>query len=269
MQRYRLRFLLQEVDLSTNEVLIGRSSNCQFTLDDPMVSRKHARIVLTPHSAQLIDLASRNGLRLNGVPVEEPVDLHDGDSIGIGSQELMFLVVDAARGERRPTGQLKLCTACDIPYSRMDACCPHCGAIATEVDTLSGEPITSSGSAWTLDLLGEVIEPALKSGRAIQAERMLSRGAVDLENSIDAGHTVDVQKLERLLQCAVRLGYLTGRARWIDWAASVYRRVGLPPGDEMRRLTRPDVVPNDPDISLAARRLHRWSDSQRAIQTSN
>ena len=223
-----------------------------------MVSRKHVRLELGLHRARLFDLASRNGLRVNGQLVHGDVELNDGDRIGLGTQELTFLIVEAAQGEKRPTGYLKVCTACDIPSPRSAACCPHCGAIATEVEPATESAVTETGSIWTLDLLGEVIEPALKSGRVVHAERMFSRGAADLENSIDAGEKVDVQKLERLLQFAVRLGYLTGRVRWIDWAIGIYRRVGLPPGDEMRRLTRPDAVPQNPDLATAARRLHHW-----------
>jgi hypothetical protein len=37
--RFRLRFLLQELDLIGPVVTLGRSSECQITLEDPLVSR--------------------------------------------------------------------------------------------------------------------------------------------------------------------------------------------------------------------------------------
>ena len=46
MARYRLRFLLQEFDLPRGTTLIGRSSECQVTIEDPLVSRQHARILI-------------------------------------------------------------------------------------------------------------------------------------------------------------------------------------------------------------------------------
>ena len=44
--RYRLRFLLQEFDLPRGITVIGRSLDCNLTIEDPLVSRQHARIVV-------------------------------------------------------------------------------------------------------------------------------------------------------------------------------------------------------------------------------
>ena len=255
LRRYRLRFLLQETDLRGPNVLIGRSDNCQITLDDPMVSRKHARLELAPDHARLVDLDSRNGVRLNGEPINESATLRDGDRVGIGAQELVFIVADEAHGERRPTGRLRLCVACDIPYSKASPNCPRCGAVPTQEMSVEQTP---THSTWTLHLLTEVIEPALNNGRVVHAERMLSKGAADLEASIKAGGSIDVERLERLLLCAVRLGYLTGRARWLTWATQIYEQVGLLPGQDMVRLTRPDAVPDVPEIKSVAKTIYEW-----------
>ena len=45
--RYRLRFHLQEVDLTGDEVVVGRGSMGHVTIDDPMLSRRHMRIDLS------------------------------------------------------------------------------------------------------------------------------------------------------------------------------------------------------------------------------
>ncbi|UCH28346.1 MAG: FHA domain-containing protein [Myxococcales bacterium] len=47
--RYRLRFHLQEVDLTGEEVVIGRGSMCHVTIEDPMLSRRHVLIDLGGH----------------------------------------------------------------------------------------------------------------------------------------------------------------------------------------------------------------------------
>jgi len=77
--RYRLRFVLQELDLPQGVTIIGRSLDCNLTLEDPLVSRRHARIVLDATGARIEDLDSRNGVRVNGVAVREPVVLRSGD----------------------------------------------------------------------------------------------------------------------------------------------------------------------------------------------
>ena len=75
MARYRLRFLLQEFDLPRGATLIGRSSDCHVTIEDPLVSRQHARIVIDGDDATLQDLGSRNGVKLNGASTVVTTDI--------------------------------------------------------------------------------------------------------------------------------------------------------------------------------------------------
>ena len=58
MARYRLRFLLQEFDLPRGATILGRSSDCHVTIEDPLVSRQHARIMVRGEEATLEDLGS-------------------------------------------------------------------------------------------------------------------------------------------------------------------------------------------------------------------
>lgn len=50
---------------------IGRASSCDIRLDEPSVSRKHARLQIRGGAARVEDLGSSNGTRLNGVDVNE------------------------------------------------------------------------------------------------------------------------------------------------------------------------------------------------------
>ena len=88
MNRFRLRFLLQEIDLPQGDTLIGRSANCQVTLDDPLVSREHARIRIAGASATLEDLGSRNGTTVGGVKITGAVPVESGTVIRIGRTTL-------------------------------------------------------------------------------------------------------------------------------------------------------------------------------------
>src|SRR3954463_6857632 len=87
LTRFRLRFLLQEIDLPQGETLVGRSANCQVTLDDPLVSREHARIRIQGSGAVVEDLGSRNGVQVGGKPIVGSAALCSGDRIRIGTQE--------------------------------------------------------------------------------------------------------------------------------------------------------------------------------------
>jgi pSer/pThr/pTyr-binding forkhead associated (FHA) protein len=69
---------------------LGRAKDAPLRVDNPTVSRKHARIVLTEDRAKayIQDTGGANGTRLNGVNVERLVVLSDGDTIGVGDVEL-------------------------------------------------------------------------------------------------------------------------------------------------------------------------------------
>ena len=64
-------------------ITIGRSGDNVLVLDDPAVSRHHARIQARGGALVLTDLGSTNGTRVNGSSIREVV-LGDGDDIGIG-----------------------------------------------------------------------------------------------------------------------------------------------------------------------------------------
>ena len=75
--------------LDKPEVVMGRSSEAAFQVDDDGISRKHAKVVMgaTGHF-QLVDLGSTNGTYLNGNRVSV-AELTDGDKIQIGSNTVI------------------------------------------------------------------------------------------------------------------------------------------------------------------------------------
>ena len=76
--------------LEPGETVIGRDPGAGLFIDDPSVSRRHARIVVTSESATLEDLGSKNGTYLGDQRVEAPVPLDDGARIRIGTVALTF-----------------------------------------------------------------------------------------------------------------------------------------------------------------------------------
>ena len=69
--------------------MIGRSPDCQVVLKDFGISRQHAKIVVGEDGVRIIDLKSKNGTQVNGVPVVE-APLKDGDRILLGKFQLTF-----------------------------------------------------------------------------------------------------------------------------------------------------------------------------------
>jgi hypothetical protein len=71
-------------------VTMGRSRQCEVTVDDPNVSRQHAEIHPRGGSWVVTDLGSTNGSRLNGRRLEQPTVLKPGDEIELGTTTLTF-----------------------------------------------------------------------------------------------------------------------------------------------------------------------------------
>lgn len=76
-----------EINLPLGEIIIGRGPECYLRVDEPMVSRRHARLRVTPSAVVLEDLGSRNGSRVNGINATAPVTLNSGDILGVGTQQ--------------------------------------------------------------------------------------------------------------------------------------------------------------------------------------
>lgn len=80
-----------QFDLGGPLISIGRASDNDVIVDDPMVSRHHCQLKLQHGAYGFADLGSRNGSRVNGQSVSE-IALGPGDVIGIGDTEIEFLV---------------------------------------------------------------------------------------------------------------------------------------------------------------------------------
>jgi len=70
-----------------SELLIGRHHGCDVVVDEPSVSRRHARLVFRDHKWIVQDLKSTNGTVVNGVRVGR-CELMPGDSVVLGDAHL-------------------------------------------------------------------------------------------------------------------------------------------------------------------------------------
>jgi hypothetical protein len=237
--RYRLRFLLQEFDLPRGVTLIGRSLDCHVTIEDPLVSRQHARILIDDNGVSIEDLGSRNGVKLNGVTLRGRGQLQDGDRLRIGTQDLVFCRVDPVGPvHAKTTGVLRLCANCRLPYPREMVSCPNCEETEqTEEETLSGSFGADKQHSWSVQLLVEALEKALSLSRAPDAERIVRRATAQVEELIVSGAAIDPAHVEKLANAAAQTSLHVGEPTWGAWVAQVYRRVGrIPPKSVVDRL---------------------------------
>ncbi len=83
-----------EYPLEKTEIFLGRDLSNDVVINDPEVSRRHARLVLTGNTYAMEDLGSTNGTFLRGQRLSAPVLLNPGEFITIG--EKVFLKFEAA-----------------------------------------------------------------------------------------------------------------------------------------------------------------------------
>ncbi len=82
---------------------LGRDPDlCDVLLEDPMVSRRHAVISLTPEGFSLENLSSVNPATQNGKVIEGPVLLKESDVLQIGSTFFRFTERAPAKAEELP-----------------------------------------------------------------------------------------------------------------------------------------------------------------------
>ncbi len=70
--------------------MLGRSRECDVTVDDANVSRKHAEVRPSGGKWIVRDLGSTNGIKVNGRRVEGAQSLKPGDVIEMGRSRLTF-----------------------------------------------------------------------------------------------------------------------------------------------------------------------------------
>jgi DNA-binding winged helix-turn-helix (wHTH) protein len=73
--------------LGTGNSIVGRDGDADVQIPDASVSRRHARIVVDGDAATVEDLNSKNGTRVGGVRVSQPIRLAKGDIVAFGSVE--------------------------------------------------------------------------------------------------------------------------------------------------------------------------------------
>lgn len=76
-------------EVHSSPLVIGRSRECDITLDDPNVSRRHAELRPEDGAYWIVDLDSTNGIEVNGKRVQRAKLGHE-DVIVIGKTELVF-----------------------------------------------------------------------------------------------------------------------------------------------------------------------------------
>jgi pSer/pThr/pTyr-binding forkhead associated (FHA) protein/tetratricopeptide (TPR) repeat protein len=81
---------VREVPFSEDPVVIGRDESADVRVDDKKISRRHASFRVVDGEPTVEDLGSANGIKLNGKKIERRSKFKMGDSIKVGSFQMML-----------------------------------------------------------------------------------------------------------------------------------------------------------------------------------
>lgn len=207
-----LRFGDHDVEIPEGETIVGRGQQCGVILDDPLVSRSHARIVSNRGVITIEDLESANGTLVNEEPVLRARILQAGDRVIIGQQAFVVFVV--ARTEPPPPSQERRTAT---PRSERRA-----------LSAIEAERSEATRKGDALDLLGSVAEKVLALGRGEEAERIMSSYLANLLSTARTNGEVDAIVAEKAVMYAVRMAEATGKGTWVDYVFDLYAVVGRP-----------------------------------------
>ena len=80
----------ERIEIGQKTISIGRLAECEITLADQNVSRRHAEVRATPNGYVIADLGSTNGTLVNGERLQSDRRLADGDIVSVGATHIRF-----------------------------------------------------------------------------------------------------------------------------------------------------------------------------------
>lgn len=232
MPSYRLRYQSTDLEMPPGDFVIGRSTSCHLALDDALVSRRHAVFHVAEEGVTVEDLGSRNGIALNGEPVQGRQPVRHMDRVTIGSQEVRVIEVGRREQAHRPTQEYALCDACGAPMEADAAHCASCGAsvegrgrASATIEMKSpfaAEPEASADAGGAFLLIAGIAEKALAMGRYTDVERMLSSHLENMLEQARNGSSVPADQLQQATHFALKLAEQLTRPNWIDWTFRIH-----------------------------------------------
>ncbi|HEY8074221.1 MAG TPA: FHA domain-containing protein [Labilithrix sp.] len=265
--RFRLRYLQHDLELNEGTFAVGRNASCQLSLDDPLVSRRHAIFEVQGSNVTIEDLGSRNGVIVNGHRIEARVQLNVGDRILIGSQELTLLAArdGAASGPSGGVGKMTL--------PKMKVNTPSSGFPPVGVQIESDPEPSMVRRADQFKLLSGVAEKALAMGKAGEAERLLASALADVIEATRAGRPLPPTLVDQAAKFSAKLATATGKGGWADYVIELYAAQKRPcPAhviDElynaMRKVTAVDLNRLRGYVAMLRQNLPRYGPAERFL----
>ena len=115
----------------TRPNLIGRAPGSDILLEDRTVSRQQAVVKLEDGIFVLEGVSETNVAKINGVAIDRPVPLSDGDTVQLGAIQITFHDLQASDRVSGP-----ICSHCSKENKATDKDCWYCGTSLVNAPTI-------------------------------------------------------------------------------------------------------------------------------------
>jgi predicted component of type VI protein secretion system len=208
-------------ELENGELVFGRADDSGIVIDDPLVSRTHARLrIVSGDEVMLEDLNSTNGVFINGVRLNRSTAaLNEGDRLLLGTTEIsVFTTRSSAKlSLQQRIGTIHLASRAGQIAEPPPASGPRAARPAPASDEL---PPTERSD--TMELVGKLADRLVAQGKVQDATRILSAHLDNILLGASSGLSVTNVVLDHATRYALRLHIWTGSTTWIDYVFELH-----------------------------------------------
>ena len=203
-----LNYRGRELLLGSGKFLIGRDPGCQVVVDEPRVSRRHARLDVYQDGGSITDLGSVNGVHVNGARLgAAPRELRNGDVVSIGRQELLVRFRASTDNDARQRR-----------FATTEALLDPAQVAATDLEEEPSRPTEITVGAA---LIFQVAARVLDAGATREAEDMVGDHLQGVLRDLTRGKPVAAETVAVATSLALRLARRTQKGAWFDFVIDV------------------------------------------------
>jgi pSer/pThr/pTyr-binding forkhead associated (FHA) protein len=227
----------KEWELESGSLTIGRDSEATVVIEDPLISRLHARLIVRADGLVIVeDLHSSNGVFINGCKASRPLmPLHEGDRLLVGTTEIGVFSL-------RPSATVCFERSTEKPSLPIDATMPSPALpnVSSEDKGAGRRRATATTRRGdTTEMVALFAEQLMESGHPLEAVRALSEHLQNLLKGASAGLTVPDRILDCATRNALRLHDWTQRSNWVDYVFELHVACQQLPSDASLQALEP------------------------------
>ena len=249
----KLRYRQALITLRAGTLYLGRSPECELSISDPAVSRRHARLSVSPTLIVIEDLGSQNGVFVNTERIHGPCELRAGDVVRICSHELELVDIvpeevtpapnryrltgDTLSGTdkttlleelRHPRSQAPV--RAHRPNMRLDTPAVRTpeSSVQRAAQPVARRPSSNPPGSESLAAAIVLLDEALNVGDTSEAERRLGPILMRAHELLLDEHPSGLELAEHVVISAARLASETRSAAFMNYAVTLYQLLNRP-----------------------------------------